>query len=169
MKNINKLITCFILAAVIFAACRPEKFEEVGEPRDIPSSFAGTWKLTKATQKDEDAAKKGFPYTTLDLAAIFPYTDYQLKLDVNSNGTLGNFTATPGNSPAIINLTSGTWSVDDGKAPTSIIFKQGSNTQAVTLGAYPIVSSNQKLTFRIEKKDGTGKVMISYTYEFTKQ
>jgi hypothetical protein len=170
MKNIVLKITFLLLVTAAFTGCQPDKIEAIGAPRDIPSSFVGAWKLTKAVQVDEDVKRKGnsFIFNTLDLTTLFPYTDFTLTLNASNTGSPTNFTANAGNSPAIIGLTSGNWSVDDGKAPKVIIFKNGATTEEVTLGAYPI-GGNNKLTFRIERKDAAGKVMISYTYEFTKQ
>lgn len=170
MKNILLKITVVLLVMVSLVACQPDKIEAIGAPRDIPSSFVGSWKLSKAVQVDEDVKRKGssFIFNTLDLTTLFPYTDFALTLNADNNGSPTTFTANAGGSPAIIGLTGGSWSVDDGKAPKVLIFKNGATTEQVTLGAYPI-GGNNKLTFRIERKDATGKVMISYTYEFTKQ
>lgn len=170
MKNIVIKFCLFIGLAVTILGCQPDKFEAIGTSVDVPGSFAGSWKLTKALQVDEDVKRKGssFIFNTIDLTTLFPYTDFILTLNASNTGSPTNFTANAGNSPAIIGLTSGNWSVDDGKAPKVIIFKNGAATEQVILGAYPI-GGNNKLTFRIERKDAAGKVMISYTYEFTKQ
>lgn len=170
MKNMLLKISFLLLVTVSLVACQPDKIEAIGEPRSIVSSFVGSWKLSKAVQVDEDVKRKGssFIFNTLDLTSLFPYTDFTLTLNADNTGSPTTFTANAGSSPAIIGLTNGNWSVDDGKAPKSIIFKNGANTEGVTLGAYPI-GGNNKLTFRIERKDAAGKVMISYTYEFTKQ
>ncbi len=161
-----------LLGAMLVTGCRPESFKDIGAPRTITSSFIGTWKITKVVQVDEDAKRKGssFTFQSLDLTTLFPYTDFTLTLNANSSGQLTTFTVDAGNSPAIIGLTSGTWSVDNGDQPQALIFKQGSLTETVTLGAYPM-GGNSKLNFRIERKDpaNDNKVMISYTYEFTKQ
>jgi hypothetical protein len=166
--SINKILSVALVLTIMLAACQPEDFNEIGDKRDIPVSLGGTWKLSKVTQKDEDAARKGFPYSELDLTTVFPYTDFTLTL--NTNGVSpSNFTANAGNSPEIIGLDAGTWSVDNGENPTAILFKSGSITEQVTLGAYP-VGGNTKLKFKIDKKDaGSDKLLISYTYEFTKQ
>lgn len=170
MKNIILKISFLLLISAAIIGCQPDKVGEIGAIRDVPASFAGSWKLTKAVQVDEDVKRKGssFIFNTIDLTSLFPYTDFKLTLNTSVHGSPTTFTADAGASPAIIGLTSGTWAVDDGKAPKAITFKNGANTEEVTLGAYPI-GGNNKLTFRIERKDAAGKVMISYTYEFTKQ
>jgi hypothetical protein len=85
MKCINKIAVVVILATIILAACRPASFEDLGVQRNFLQSVNGTWKLTKATQVDEDAAKKGFPYQQLDITNLFPYTSFVLTLNVNNN------------------------------------------------------------------------------------
>ena len=169
--NITKIIMATLVTAIAFTSCKPDAFEEIGDKRDIPSSLAGIWKLVKVTQKDEEAARKGFPYSELDLTTVFPYTDFSLTLNSSGN-TLTTFTTTPGNSPKVISLTSGTWAVDNGENPGAILFKNGAVTESVTLGSYP-VGGNTKLVFKIEKRDAdpaaNNKLLISYTYEFSKQ
>ncbi len=172
MKYIGKIFLSITLLAILFAGCRPEAFKEIGEPRDIPTSFAGVWKLTKVTQKDEESARKGFPYSELELTNLFPYTQFTLTLNLDNNQAPSNFTVNAGSSPDIIGLTTGSWRVDSEEAPTKINFSQGAVTRSVTLGAYP-VGSNTKLQFKLEKRDAdpaaNNKLLISYTYEFTKQ
>jgi Domain of unknown function (DUF5004) len=172
MKNVIKIFFPVLLMAGLFSACRPDKLEDIGTPRNNVATFAGTWKLTKVTQKDEEAARKAFPYAELDLTTLFPYTDFTLKLDVDSKLLPNTFTTTPGNSPKIITLTSGQWSVDNAQQPTVITFKNGAVTELVTLGGYP-VGSNKNLKFKVERRDVDtathNKLLISYTYEFTKQ
>jgi Domain of unknown function (DUF5004) len=172
MKNVIKIFFPVLLMAGLFSACRPDKFEDIGPARNTLSSFAGTWKLTKVTQKDEESTRKGFPYAELDLTTLFPYTDFTLKLDVDAKFLPTTFTNTPGNSPKIITLTSGQWSVDNVQQPTVITFKNGTVTELVTLGGYP-VGGNKNLKFKVERRDAdpaaNNKLLISYTYEFTKQ
>jgi Domain of unknown function (DUF5004) len=172
MKNVIKIFFPVLLMAGLFSTCTPDKFEDIGPVRNVLSSFAGTWKLTKVTQKDEESARKGFPYAELDLTTLFPYTDFTLKLDVDSKFIPNTFTATSGNSPKIITLTSGIWSVDNLQQPTVITFKNGAVTELVTLGGYPI-GGNNNLKFKVERRDAdpaaNNKLLISYTYEFTKQ
>jgi hypothetical protein len=59
--------------------------------------------------------------------------------------------------------------VDNGDNPSAIVFKNGTATEQVTLGAYP-VGGNSNLKFKISRFDAaTDKLLISYTYEFSKQ
>ena len=168
MYKIFKTGTLIAMSAILFTACRPEAHKELGPPRDVLSSIQGTWKLTKATQVDEDALRKGFPYKELDITNLFPYTNFVLTLNLN-NGAPGTFATTPGSSPKIIKLTSGNWSVDNAEYPKEITLTSGSVTEKVTLGGYPVGSSNA-LKLKAERRDaGTGKLLISYSYEFAKQ
>ncbi len=166
--KITNILSLALIAAIMLVSCQPEDFKDIGPQREIPASLGGTWKLSKVIQKDEDAVRKGFPYSELDLTTVFPYTDFTLTLNLNGSSPAG-FTSSAGSSPKIISLTSGQWSVDNGDAPGALIFKNGAVTEQVTLGAYP-VGGNNKLKFKIEKRDASSdKLLISYTYEFSKQ
>lgn len=117
---------------------------------------------------DEDAARKGFPFKELNITSLYPYTDFVLKLNLTS-GAPGTFTTTPGGSPKIIKLLSGNWSVDNAEYPKNITLTNGASTEVTTLGGYPVGASNT-LKLKVERKDAaSGKVLISYSYEFAKQ
>lgn len=166
MKRIWQTGLMLMMAALLFTNCRPDAFKDAGAPRDIATSLTGTWKLRKAVQVDEDAARKGFPYKELDITTIYPYTDFVLKLDA---GSPGNFTTTPGASPKIIRFTSGTWTLNDPQFPSALLLKNGTVTDTATLGGYPVGAATT-LKLKVQKKDAsTGKLLISYTYEFAKQ
>lgn len=166
MKIVLKTGVLFLAVAMLFTACKPDAYKEIGAPRDIVASLQGTWKLTKATQVDEDAARKGFPFKELDITTLYPYTDFVLKFTAGSPAT---FTTTPGSSPKIIKLASGTWTLDDPNYPKNITLTSGATTEVTTLGGYPVGPSD-KLKLKVERKDaGTGKVLITYSYEFAKQ
>lgn len=169
MKKNSRILIILLAAITVLHACRPDKFEEVGAQRRVTDSFAGTWNLTKVTQKDEDAAQKGFPYSSLDLTTLFPYTDYSLTLNVTTGGQLTTFSTTAGNSPAVIAVPSGNWSAGPSEYPTYVVFKQNTVTDTLTLGSYPAGGRNV-LQLKKERRDAsTGKLLVSYTYEFTKQ
>jgi len=168
MKIVLKTGFWILAAGLLFAACTPEAKKDLGAPRNILESLAGTWKLTKATQVDEDAAKKGFPFKELDITSLFPYTNFVLTLNLAS-GAPGTFSTTPGTSPKIIKLTSGNWAVDNAEYPKDITLTSGTTTEKVTLGGYP-VGALTTLKLKVERKDAsTGKLLISYSYEFAKQ
>lgn len=169
MKNLFKTVIGAGLVAVLISSCQPDAHKELGDPAQIIASLQGTWKLTKATQVDEDAARKGFPFKELDITSIFPYTEFSLTFNTNGNEPT-TFTAVAGNSPKIIKLTSGDWVVDDPQYPQIITLTNGTTTEQITLGAYP-VGANELLQLKVERKDSSAndKLLISYTYQFAKQ
>lgn len=168
MKINIKIFILPSLLALILHACQPKDYKTIGIPVENIGALTGTWKLTKVTQTDEDALRKGFPYTTMDLTTVFPYTDF--KFTLNADGTTPTtFSTVPGNSPKIIRLTSGKWMVDDPAYPKVVSLINGTDTAKVTLGSYP-TGANATLKLRLEKRDAsTGKLLISYSYEFAKQ
>ncbi|RZM00514.1 MAG: DUF5004 domain-containing protein [Pedobacter sp.] len=166
MKRIWQTAMSLITVALLVTGCQPDAFKDAGAPRDVKSSIIGTWKLTKATQVDEESARKGFPYRELDITTIYPYTDFVLKLDA---GEPGNFTTTPGASPRIIRFATGTWTLNDPEFPSALLLKNGTTTDTATLGGYPVGAATT-LKIKLRKKEAaTGKLLISYTYEFAKQ
>lgn len=168
MKSILKTGVMILTAAVLFAACTPVAHKELTAPRNILESLAGTWKLVKATQVDEGASAKGFPFKEMDITSLFPYTNFVLTLNLNS-GVPGTFTTIPGASPKIIKLTSGNWTVDNADYPKVITLTSGATIEKVTLGGYPVGAATN-LRLKVERSEaGTGKLLISYTYEFAKQ
>lgn len=168
MKFINRIAIVIMLATIVLASCKPASFEDLGIKRDLLQSVNGTWKLTKATQVDEDAAKKGFPYQQLDITNLFPYTSFVITLNV-SGGAPTTFSTTPGTSPKIVKLNSGNWTVDNLNYPKNIYLSNGAATDTISIGSYPVGASD-KLKISKEKKDATtGKLLISYSYEFAKQ
>lgn len=168
MKRINKIAAILVLGAVLFSSCKPDAIQELGTERDLLTSINGTWKLIKATQVDEDAKVKGFPYQQLDITNLFPYNNFVFNLNVAA-GNPTNFTTTPGASPKIIKLAAGTWTVDNLKFPQKLFLTNGTAKDTVSLGGYPVGSAST-LKLKKEKRDfASGKLLVSYTYEFIKQ
>lgn len=176
MKKLLRTGFMMLTVSLLFTACQPDELKEIGESRNVLSSLQGTWKLIKATQVDEDAATRGFPYKELDITNLFPYTNFQLKLDL-ANGAPSTFSTTPGSSPKIIKLASGNWSVDNANYPKVVTLTSGVITEKVTLGGYP-VGPNNTLKLKVERNQlipatATSpeklKLLISYSYEFAKQ
>lgn len=161
------------MASMLLYACRPEKFKEIGAPQTVASSLAGTWKLVKVTQTDEDAKNKGFLYgpvnvQQMDITNAFPYTEFKLTLNAEGSAPT-TFTTTPGNAPKIIKLASGNWTFDDPKYPKVLTLSNGSTSEKVTLGSYPTATSPM-LKITSERRDAsTNKLLISYSFEFAKQ
>ncbi|WP_113653950.1 DUF5004 domain-containing protein [Pedobacter namyangjuensis] len=165
MKNIKYIIMaiCFIL----LGSCKPEEFGPIGSDTNVVKELQGTWGLTKVTQKDEDAATKGFPYKELDITAVYPYKDLTIALQGDASGAPTNFTITPGNSPKIADFNTGTWAVDNAIAPTIITLKNGTVTSELTLGSYAELKSGKFYLKKVKKSNG--KAILSYTYQFTKK
>ena len=104
----------------------------------------------------------------MDITGLFPYTDFVLTLNVNA-GTPTTFTSVLGGSPDIVRLRSGTWTVDDLKYPKNIYLVSGTAADTILLGGYPVGAATT-LKLKKEKRDFTsGKLLISYSYEFIKQ
>lgn len=168
MKKIFKTGLLMLSVSILFTACQPAEHKELDAPRNILNSLEGTWKLIKATQVDEAAKAKGFPFKEIDLTTLFPYTDFKLTLNLNA-GAPGTFTTVPGASPKLIKLTSGNWSVDNLNNPKNITLTSGAATEVTTLGGYPVGASNTLKLAVVKKEAATGKVVITYSYEFAKQ
>ncbi len=147
--------------------CRPEGFAPLGDTNDNLTAIAGVWKLTKVTQTDFESQRKGFPYAVEDITTLFAYSTLQMTLNATA-GAPGNFTINNDTAPPITSITSGTWSIDDPKAPKTITLKSGAVTEIMTLGGYPN-SVNQTLKVKVTRSDAaTNKVLIVYDYEFSR-
>ena len=168
MKHINRIAILAIIASIVLVSCKPNSLEDLGVKRNFLESVNGTWKLTKATQVDEDAAKKGFPYQMVDITNLFPYNTFSLTLNVSA-GAPTTFSSVAGTSPKIIKVNTGNWAVDNVNYPKNIYLSNGAATDTITLGGYPVGAATT-LKIKKEKKDAvTGKLLISYSYEFAKQ
>lgn len=165
MKNIKYIL--FLICVLSIWSCKPEVFPPIGDPQNVVKDLQGTWSLSKVTQIDQDATTKGFPYKQLDITSVYPYTDLVVGFAGDAQGNPSTFTITPGNSPKIADLMSGSWNVDDAKAPTAITLKNGTVTNTLTLGSYANLKAG-KLTIKRDKKLN-GKVILSYQYEFIKK
>lgn len=165
MKNLKYIV--LTLFAISLWSCKPEEFGPIGEPENIVKGLQGTWSLTKVTQKDEDAATKGFPYKELDITNVYAYKDLTISLQGDAAGLPTNFTITPGNSPKIADFNTGTWTVDNADAPTTITLKSGTLTSPLTLGSYAELKSGKFYLKKVKKLNG--KPIVSYTYQFTKK
>ena len=153
-----------LFAGLVLHGCRPEPFSSLGLPTGNLNALNGTWKLNRVTQTDADAQKKGFPFQSLDITNILPYTQFQMNFNVPAK----TFTTTPGTAPKIIPLATGNLIFDNETAPKNLTLVNGTDTARIVLGAYPN-SVNPNLKLKVERKDAAGKVLIIYDYEFIKQ
>lgn len=156
------------IAIISLWSCKPEEFGPIGAEENVVKQMQGTWGLTKVTQVDEDAAKKGFPYKEMDITNVYAYKDLVIALQGDAtSGSPTTFTITPGNSPKIADFNTGNWTVDNAKAPTIISLKNGSATTDLTLGSYAGLKSGKFYLKRVKKLNG--KTIVSYQYEFTRR
>jgi hypothetical protein len=167
-KNIvvmKKIILLNLLVSILLFGCRPENFKPVGEANNYMALFPGTYKLTSVVQSDVKALKNNYPYKSLNVTSIFPYTDFEMTL--NSSGTgPGTFTTKKGNSPDVIKPASGNWSVDNPEAPKMMYFVNGRDSARIEIANYTGFRDN-KLNLRLVKYLD-GKAVTNYDYEFTK-
>ena len=169
MKKIFINIALLVFGSLLATGCI-EEYGGVGEPVDKVNELAGTWKLASVIQVDEDAVRKGFPafVQTMDITEIFDYTDYTMNLEV-SGGAPSSFTIDRGNSPAIIGITSGPWTLDNLQAPTQIIF---ADSEALEFESY-LELREGVLSLRFTRyqtnSKGEKSAFLSYRYRFIKQ
>lgn len=165
MKNL-KYIFLFICIAAVWG-CKPEKFGPITTSADVVKQMQGSWALTSVVQVDEAALTKGFPYKQLDITNVYAYKDLVISFQGDAQGNPGSFTITPGNSPKISDVTSGTWSVDDPKAPLVVTLKNGTVQSQLLFSSY-VGLSGGKLSLK-RTKSLNGKPLLSYQYTFTKK
>lgn len=165
MKNIKYIILALCIISVW--GCKPEEFGPIGAEQNILKELQGTWALSKVTQIDQDASTKGFPYKELDITNVYAYKDLVVAFQGEASGAPTSFTITPGNSPKISDFNTGTWAVDNAKAPTVITLKNGNASSELTLGSYAGLKSGKFYLKKVRKANG--KIIVSYQYEFTKK
>ena len=147
--------------------CKPEDFGPIVTTGDVSKQLQGTWAVTKVTQIDQDAATKGFPYKELDITNIYAYKDLVLTLQGDGTGTAATFTINPGNAPKLSDINTGTWTLDNAQAPTTMVLKNGATSNTLTFGSYAQLKSGKLYLKRIKKFNG--KPVVAYQYEFTKK
>jgi hypothetical protein len=165
MVVMKKIILLNLLVSMLLFGCRPDNFKPVGEANNYMALIPGTYKLTSVVQSDVKALKNNYPYKSLDVTSLFPYADFEITL--NSNGSApGAFTTKKGNSPDVIRLASGNWSVDNMEAPKTMYFVNGTDSVKIEIANYTGFRNN-KLNLRLVKYLD-GKAVTNYDYEFTK-
>jgi hypothetical protein len=164
--RMKKLFITNIFFVLLLFGCRPDSFRQVGERNNYVSQITGSYKLSKVLQSDVKAVKNNYPYKTLDLTTMLPYTDFEVTLNPSTNG-VGTFTTKQGNAPAVIRLASGNWSVDNQDAPKMLYFVNGTDSVKIEFGNYTGLRSNQLNLRQVRYLDG--KPVIHYDYQFTKK
>ncbi len=163
-----KTILIFIFSILILASCSPDEFPALGDRADRVSQLTGTWSLTKVTQEDKDAVRKGFPFfaQVQDITNAFPYTEVTLTLNTDNT-----FTLESSNAPNILGgLSSGLWAVDDQMFPSIVTFTSGSDSFQLTIGSFAEIGAGviTMKKARLEDKGDRMDNVLEYIYEFKK-
>ncbi|UAY51607.1 DUF5004 domain-containing protein [Ferruginibacter albus] len=168
MKKILKYSLLLLAITIVEQSCTPDAVPALKAPVAVTSAFAGTWKLSSVTQTDEVASSKGFPFKTMDITNLFPYSDFSLTLNMNG-GNPTTFSTTQGSAPIVIPISSGNWYFNDAQYPDSLVLAGATDTIRIKLGSYPTETSAQ-LPVVVNKYDASsGTKLLSYSYLFTKQ
>ncbi len=155
-----------VSATLYMAACKPESLKQY-EPNSAfsLSNLQGTWKLSKVTQRDEDAIRKGFPYKELDLTA--PLGQNQVTLTLNLSGTApGAYVINYGTAAKLLKVGNGNWILDDVNKPGRLTLASGTDSAKLVLSSYANLLNNKLIL--VQKKLLAGKEVITYNYEFSK-
>jgi len=167
--KLSKIFSSVALICLMVTACQPEKLKSYVDIEANANlvAISGTWKLVKVVQTDNDAAKKGFPYQTMDITSAFAYTTATMTFNLSA-GAPTTFAINNGTAPGVVAITTGNWTVDNAKAPQVITLTNGAVSEKLTLGSYPnAVSPNLKV--RVTRSDVvTGKVLVTYDYEYSR-
>ncbi len=161
----QKYFFLFIILATALFACKPETIHDIGQPFDKLKSMEGNWQLQKVVQADLNAIKYGFPYKEIDITSKAPFTEFKVAFTLN-NGSPAAFTTTPGGSPKIINLPSGSWKVDNAQTPKLVTLINNLDTVKLDLATYSNLGNGQ-LQLRVTKRLD-GKDLLRYDYYFKK-
>lgn len=167
---INFRHTILFLGLAIFSTGCIEEFGGVGEPTDKMAALSGTWQLESVIQVDEDAVRKGFPeyVQQMDITNLFNYTDLTLVLEVENN-LPGSYMIERGNAPAIVELSSGQWELDNAQAPSAITFGENEVLEFENYLGLQEGILNLKLTRYQTNGKGEKQAFVSYRYQFVKQ
>lgn len=169
MKNMKKVFLITMIITTVFAGCR-EEFDDIGEPFDRSAGLGGDWQLSKVTQNDEDAIRKGFPsfVQSSNITDLFPFNEFRLVLNVDEEGKPSDFTVDAGNAPDFIGLSAGSWTVDNVELPSQIFFGGQTSLDITTYNGLSEGIMRLKLTRFETKSDGSLQAFLSYDFEFVK-
>lgn len=107
------LLCLFFIVAV--TSCNKTTELPIGDPYSKVEGINGSFKLSKVTQVDERTTAL---VNTLDISNAF-IGDTAMQMSFNS--TNKTFSITPGSTPNVFKVTSGTWRFDDDTYPTKLI------------------------------------------------
>lgn len=170
MKHLKILFYGLVLAVGLYGCSPQTDFAPLGEKTDVSEAFlGGTWKLSKVTQYDAEAVRKGFPnekYVQFaDLTTVYPaFTQYTISFS-GSSYTVAN----TGNAPVFLG-TGGTWKFDDSKTgPRTVELTTTAGKVLAELGSASYRATTDKnLVLVYTRRTAEGKAIIRYFYEFTK-
>ena len=169
MKNMKIVRNIAIGLVLLFvASCKPEEFGPIGAPRAaITTQLKGTWQVDKVIQSDENAVKYDFPNKQMDITNIYPYKDFNITFNLDEAGLPSTFTSIQGNSPKIIGISEGSWSVDNADAPKVITLTKGTTVSKIEITNYSSLKL-QKLNLKLIKYFNS-KPVLSYQFELIKK
>ncbi len=163
MKNTLFVIAAFLVA---IAGCTPDKVEELGINANRAEQIPGAYRLTGVVQSDVRAVKNNYPFKSLDITNSFPFTEFELTLNVNGS-TPSTFTTKKGNSPVVVPYESGTWRLDNMDAPKLLYLIRNTDTVKMEIANYRGLVEGKLNIRRVRYLDG--KAVTNYDYEFTKK
>jgi Domain of unknown function (DUF5004) len=165
--QMKKLFIAAATVAVIFiTSCKPESFKDFESNSAFSvSKLQGTWKVTKVTQTDEFAASKGFPYKTLDLTSLLKQNEITLTFAATA-GAPTTYTINYGTAAKLLGVANGNWQLDNLEQPQKLDLASGTDTAKLTMANYSLLANNKLML--IQQKMQGNKLVLSYTYEFSK-
>jgi len=159
MKSI-KIFFMIALVAGLFVGCKPETIGELGEPSDKLEGMGGTWELTSFIQQDPN--NPILEERNLSEYYLVPGVEpMRIILDVPTQ----TYTVTVTEGKNFFG-TSGTWSLDDNLAPSTITLVNSSDTLELFLGNMVLpTSNNMGLQYHRVCSDGFKNVIYKFNFQ----
>ena len=159
MKSV-KLFFMIALTAGLFAGCKPETTAELGESSDKLQGMGGTWELTSFIQQDPNNPV----LEERNLSEFYLVTGVQpmrMTLDVATQTYTVSITEGKNYFGD-----SGTWSLDDNLAPSSITLMNSNDTLELYLGNMVLpTSNNMGLQYHRICSDGFKNVIYKFNFQ----
>lgn len=173
MNTLRKLKTAAAGLALMagLAACEleyPSAEENLDGLYSKSAVIQGTWTVSAATQIDDDAISRGFPFQTLDLDSIYPaYTS--VAITFNADGTYALNLGTLSAELNFIGSTSGTWSFDDPTFATEVTLEGSGRTSVLKIVQAFSGPDDSEVALRfVRQPTGSTRALVSYEYDFTR-
>jgi hypothetical protein len=159
MKSI-RIFFIIALSVGLFAGCKPETTGELGEPSDKLQGMGGTWELTSFIQQDPNNPV----LEERDLSEFYLVSGVEpmrITLDVPTQ----TYTVTITEGKNFFGE-SGTWSLDDNLAPSSITLMNANDTLELFLGNMVLpTSSNMGLQYHRVCSDDFKNVIYKFNFQ----